>query len=207
MEKITLAANLRSDRGKGAARRLRRSDQIPAVAYGKGSEAIALTVSPKELLKILTGELGLNSVIELSLDGGKQKLDVLVADYQHHPVTRQLLHADFRTVALDRPVNVDVPLELYGKAKGIVMGGDLKQVYRRVPVRCLPNSIPAKIRCDITELGLEENLPAKSLPLPEGVELRLPAERTVASIIAGRRVKAQGAEGEGETEEKGKGKK
>jgi len=78
---------------------------------------------------------------------------------------------------------VEVPLELTGKAAGVVAGGTLRQVFRKLPIRCLPNLIPVKLVHDVTTLGLDGHVAAKDLGLPEGVSVRLPAEQTVASIV------------------------
>lgn len=180
LRKISVSA--RQGKGKGEATRLRRSGQIPAVAYGKKLAAQSLAVKPEELRSVLTSERGRNTVIELDVDG-KSKLTVLLRDYQHHPVSRAILHADFVQIALDEPVDVQIPLEMTGKPVGVVKGGVLRQVFRRIPVRCLPQKIPVKVVHDVTELDLDGHVPAKSLALPEGVEVRLPPEQTVIAIV------------------------
>lgn len=180
LRKISVSA--RDGRGKGEASRLRRTGRIPAVAYGKKLAAQALAVSPEDLKGVLASEHGRNTVIELDVDG-KSKLTVLLRDYQHHPVSRAILHADFVQIALDEPVDVQVPLETTGKPIGVVKGGILRQVFRRVPVRCLPQLTPVKIVHDVTELDLDGHVPAKALKLPEGVSVRLPPEQTVIAIV------------------------
>lgn len=180
LRKISVSA--RQGKGKGEAARLRRTGQIPAVAYGKKLAAQALSMKPEELRSVLKSERGRNTVIELDVEG-KDKLTVLLCDYQHHPVSRELLHADFLQIALDEPVDVQIPLEMTGKPVGVVKGGVLRQVFRRIPVRCLPQLIPVKVVHDVTELDLDGHVPAKSLALPEGVEVRLPPEQTVIAIV------------------------
>ncbi|HEV8551145.1 MAG TPA: 50S ribosomal protein L25 [Polyangiaceae bacterium] len=182
MDLRKISASARDGKGKGEAARLRRSGRIPAIAYGKKLAAQSLAVAPEELRSVLTSERGRNTVIELDVDG-KNKLTVLLRDYQHHPVSRALLHADFVQIALDEPVDVQIPLEVTGKPVGVVKGGVLRQVFRRIPVRCLPQKIPVKIVHDVTELDLDGHVQAKSLALPEGVEVRLPAEQTVIAIV------------------------
>lgn len=182
MDLRKISASAREGKGKGEAARLRRSGRIPAIAYGKKLAAQALAVAPEELRSVLTSERGRNTVIELDVDG-KNKLTVLLRDYQHHPVSRAILHADFVQIALDEPVDVQIPLEMTGKPVGVVKGGVLRQVFRRIPVRCLPQKIPVKIVHDVTELDLDGHVPAKALALPEGVEVRLPAEQTVIAIV------------------------
>lgn len=195
MEIVKLEAKPRPESGKGPAKRLRRAGQIPAVAYGKNLPATSLAVSPKVLLKALTSEHGRNTVIQLDLDGG-DSLMVMVRDYSYHPVTRELLHADFVQIKLDEPVDVEVPFETVGRAQGVVLGGTLQQVYRKLPVRCLPQQIPTKIQADVTSLGLNAQLKVGDLALPEGVSVRLPAEQTIVNVSAPERSEApEGAEG------------
>ncbi|HTQ07071.1 MAG TPA: 50S ribosomal protein L25 [Polyangiaceae bacterium] len=182
MDLRKISASTREGRGKGEATRLRRTGRIPAVAYGKKLAAQALAVSPEDLKGVLASEHGRNTVIELDVEG-KNKLTVLLRDYQHHPVSRAILHADFVQIALDEPVDVQVPLETTGKAVGVVKGGILRQVFRRVPVRCLPQLTPVKIVHDVTELDLDGHVPAKALKLPEGVSVRLPPEQTVIAVV------------------------
>lgn len=183
MEIVKLDATPRPEFGKGPAKRLRREGKIPAVAYGNGLAATTIAISPKLLLKTLEGEHGLNSVMQLALDGG-DTITVMLQDYAYHPVTRALLHADFIQIRLDEPVEVEVPFECVGKAAGVVLGGVLQQVYRKLPIRCLPEKIPTKIQADVTSLGVSSIYKVGDLVLPEGVSIRLPAEQTLASISA-----------------------
>src|SRR5437016_3877465 len=149
MQSMKLSAEPRTDAGKGAVRRLRATGRIPGVAYGPKLEATALTISPKDVTAVLATERGRNSVIELSI-GSEKKLTVLLADFQYHPVTRSLLHADFREIKEDEPIDVDVPFEAIGKAKGVIAGGVLRIVFRKLPLRCLPALVPAKITHDVS---------------------------------------------------------
>ena len=182
MELVKVPAIRRNESGKGPARRLRHEGKIPATAYGKEMEAESLAVAPKDLFAVLKSDHGRNSVIELQVEG-EGKRTVLLADYQYHPVSREFLHADFLQIHLDRPVEVDVPFELTGKPKGVVMGGVLRQVYRKLPIRCLPEQIPVKIEYDVTELELDDHVAVRDLALPEGVVVRLDESRTVAGVV------------------------
>jgi large subunit ribosomal protein L25 len=182
MESIKVSASRRSEGGKGVASRLRATGKIPAVAYGKQLPAQALAVTPESIKQVLVSPYGSNNVIELDVDG-KDKLTVLLRDYQYHPVSRSLLHADFVQIHLDQPVDVEVPLELPGKPVGVVKGGTLRQVFRKLPIRALPNNIPVKIVHDVTNLDLDGHVAPKDLALPEGVSVRLPQEQTIASIV------------------------
>jgi large subunit ribosomal protein L25 len=182
MELRKFNASVRTGTGKGENGRLRRTGQVPAVAYGRGQPARSLMVAPGDLSAVLSSEHGRNSVIELSV-GDKEKLTVLLRDFQHHPVTRAFLHADFVQISLDQPVDVEIPLETTGKAIGVVKGGILRQVFRKIPVRCLPGLIPVKVVHDVTALELDGHVAAKDLGLPEGVSVRLPPGQTVIAVV------------------------
>lgn len=179
-----VAATTRPTRGKGAARRLRNAGQIPAVAYGKDmAKALSLSVMPKDIISVLKSERGQNTVLKMQVPDAPELL-VLIKSYSLHPVQRTLEHVDFVEVKLDRTVDVDVPLVATGKPIGLANGGIVRQVYRTVPVRCLPDRIPLKIEVDISGLDIHESLHASALPLAEGVEVRLSAEQTVIAIVA-----------------------
>lgn len=191
MEIIKMKAEERQGTGKSVAARLRRGGHIPAVAYGKGANTLHLAVSPKELLGVLKSEHGKNSVVELGVTGNP--LTVLVRDYSYHPVSRDLLHVDFIQIKLDQEVDVEVPFVTTGKCVGITAGGQLRIVFRSLPIRCLPEKIPTRIEHDVTNVGLNEAVHAADLKLPAGVSVRLPAEQTVASVVAPEREKAEDA--------------
>jgi len=182
MDIMKLSATKRSEQGKGPSRRLRAAGRIPAIAYGKNFAATSLAVDPKALKVALSTAHGRNSVLEVDVEG--TKITAMVRMYAHHPISREILHADFLQVDLKEPIDVGVPFKLIGKAKGIVSGGILMQVYRELPVRCLPEKIPVFIEMDVTELDLGESLKTSQLKLPEGVSVRLPAEQTVAAVVA-----------------------
>lgn len=190
----SVTANPRTESGKGAARRLRNSGQIPAVAYGKGLPATTLAVTPKDIVSVLQSERGKNTVLQMKVNGASDLL-VMIKDFSYHPVTRALQHVDFIQVKLDEPVEADVPLVTTGRAAGVTLGGVLRQVYRTLPVRCMPDRIPLKIETDVTPLELGQSLSVKDLKLPEGVEVRLSPEQTVLSIVAPEKDRSEEAEG------------
>jgi large subunit ribosomal protein L25 len=181
MEIIKLSATTRPDCGKSPSNRLRRTGNIPAVCYGKGLPAFSVAVGPKELLQVLKSAHGKNSVIELNVKDA-QSYTVMVRDFGYHPISRDLLHADFLQVKLDQPVDVSVPLRCTGKAKGLVAGGILQQIFRLIPIRCLPEQIPVDVEIDVTELELGESIKAGKIVLPEGVKVRLPEDQTVVVV-------------------------
>ena len=185
METMALQAEVRTESGKGPARRLRLSGKVPAVVYGPGIEPTALTVNPTELLKGLRSKRGRNVAYELTFDG-KQTL-VMVRDLEVDPVTRDLLHVDFLSVAPDKAVSVTVPLATTGRAKGVVKGGQLNVTLRTVPLLSPPKLVPEEILLDVTGLDLGDLIAVKDLVLPEGVSSTLPADRTLVSVTENRR--------------------
>jgi large subunit ribosomal protein L25 len=157
-----LEATPRSDFGKNEARRTRRQGQLPAVLYGvtgdSGSQAVAIAVNPKALLKILHSESGANTLISLKVTGGGDAR-VLIKDYQLDPITHELLHADFYRVAMDRVIRVTVPIVVRGEAVGVKKdGGILEFVRREIEVECLPGDIPEHLDIDVSELGLHQGV-------------------------------------------------
>src|SRR5512138_616201 len=110
MELTKVAVTRRSESGKGVASRLRNAGKIPATAYWKGEKAVSLAVAPKVLVDVLGSAHGRNTVLELNVEDG-ENFAALLTDFQYHPVSRALLHADFLRIALDAPVDVDVPFE------------------------------------------------------------------------------------------------
>ncbi|MGE3958054.1 MAG: 50S ribosomal protein L25 [Vicinamibacterales bacterium] len=157
-----LDATVRTTIGKNEARRTRREGKVPAVVYGAASEggsrdAVSIAVEPKALLKILHSEAGANTLISLKLDGAETK--VLVKDFQLDPITHQVLHADFLRVAMDRMLEVTIPVLLKGESKGVkVQGGLLEFIRREIQIECLPSDIPEHVDVDITDLAVGQGI-------------------------------------------------
>ena len=151
-----LDATVRETIGKNEARRTRREGRVPAIVYGAASQggnrdAVSIAVDPKALLKILHSESGANTLISLKLDGTDTK--VLVKDFQLDPITHAVLHADFYRVAMDRMIQVTIPVNVKGEARGVKQqGGILEFVRREVEIECLPSDIPEHIDIDVSEL-------------------------------------------------------
>ena len=145
-----LEATVRETIGKNEARRTRREGKVPAVVYGSG-DATPIAVDPKALLKILHSEAGANTLISLKLGGVDAK--VLVKDFQLDPITHHVLHADFYRVAMDRMIEVTIPVLVKGEPKGVkLQGGIVEFVRREIVIECLPADIPEHVDVDVTEL-------------------------------------------------------
>jgi len=160
---VTLQAVKRGDKGKNEARRHRAAGRLPAIVYGTGNQPIPVTVEPKALSRILHSDSGANTLITLRVEG-ESDARVLVKEYQLDPITHDLLHADFYRVAMDKVIQVTVPITLKGDAKGVkLQGGIVDFVTRQIEVECLPGDIPDQIDVDITELMMNDGVRVRDL--------------------------------------------
>ena len=159
-----LEAIARETFGKNEARRTRREGKVPGVLYGgDGAKATPISVEPKALLKILHSESGANTLISLKLSGVADT-KVLVKEYQLDPVTHQVLHADFYRVAMDKLIQVTIPVVVKGEPKGVKQqGGILEFIRREIEVECLPADIPENVEVDVSELMLHQGIRVRDL--------------------------------------------
>ena len=165
-----LDAEMRDDTGKGASRRLRRENKIPAVLYGAGRPAWSLTLPGNQLVRNLQDEAFYASIIDLSLDGKIQK--VFLRDLQRHPAKPLILHVDLQRVRDDVEMTVVLPLHYLNEdvSHGVKMEGG--QVIRNtvdIEISCLPGVLPEFIEVDLIDLKLGESLHLSDVKLPEGV--------------------------------------
>jgi large subunit ribosomal protein L25 len=140
-----------SSRGKNEARRLRAAGRIPGVLYGARQQAVAVSLDPKQISRILHSETGHNTLFDLQVAGEKSK--VMIVDWQYEPLHGKLLHIDLKRIAMDEKIRVSVPIHLVGEAEGVKQqGGILDQVLREVEIECLPGDIPSHIDADVSKL-------------------------------------------------------
>jgi large subunit ribosomal protein L25 len=151
------------------------------VLYGPGGETTSLSLSPKDLIKALANPWGRNTVLSLSY-GGSPEL-AMVKDVAYHPISRMPLHADFYRVAADREVVVPVPFQTQGRAVGVQKGGVLKVVQRTVPVRTVPEKIPALIEVDVSHLEMLDVIAVKDVAVPEGVRIAMRPTQTLVAVV------------------------
>jgi large subunit ribosomal protein L25 len=127
-------------------------------------EGVSIAVDPKAVLRILHSDSGANTLINLKLDGNEAR--VMVKEYQLDPITHQLLHADFYQLAMDKVITVTVPVILHGESRGVKQQGGLVDfVTREIQVQCLPTDIPEHIDVDVSELGLNESIRLRDMPV------------------------------------------
>jgi len=168
---------------KNAARRVRAAGKIPAVVYGAAEPAVAVEVDPRQIQKILHSETGHNSIFDLELPGSKAK--VMIVDWQYEPIKGKLIHIDFKRIALDKPIRVEVPIQLTGTAVGVkTQGGILDQMLREVEIECLPGDIPGHIDLDVTELTFNKVLRVSDLPHTGKLRFITPEDTPVAHVVS-----------------------
>jgi large subunit ribosomal protein L25 len=183
MEQVTLRADQRTSSGSRPAKRLRREGRIPAIVYGRGQEAVSVTVSQRDLYGALHTEAGLNALINLEIDGGDTVLSV-AREIQRHPVRGEITHLDFIKVSLDVAIQADVGLDYVGDPVGVrEEGGFVEAIENSVLIEALPTQIPSSIEVDINELGIGDTLKVADLPAIEGVEYVDDPERPLVTVL------------------------
>ncbi|HEY4322004.1 MAG TPA: 50S ribosomal protein L25 [Gemmatimonadales bacterium] len=208
MQQVNLAAQSRTNTGKGAARSLRREGKVPATIYGQSIEARSLAVEHRALLKLLEVIGGEAALLDVSIDGGAP-VKALVREVQRNPVKRtDIIHLDLYAVTADKPIEVEIPVHIVGTAEGVRnQGGVLDHHLHRVTIKVLPGDIPEHIEIDVTNLALGHAIHIGDLKLAKG-EFVNDDGVSVVSVIASRAeiaAETTPAVGEPEVIKKGKG--
>jgi len=197
MASASLSAEMRSDTGKGVARKLRAAGRVPGVVYGHGREPQSLSLNARELEKLLGSIAAGSTVVELSL--GSATTNTLIREVQRHPFKKQILHVDFMELVAGEKVIVDIPLVFVGTPEGVRTGGGLlEQILHSIEVNVDPSSIPNHIDVDVSQMIMGHSLHVRDLNLPEGVEVLTDEDATVCAVIAPRAVVEEAAAAEGE---------
>jgi large subunit ribosomal protein L25 len=185
MTEFIVEATIRQELGKNAARRIRKTGQIPAVLYGGAAAPLPVAVNGKQVAAILRSEAGHNTIFTVKVSG-QEDVKAMVKDWLVDPVKGSLLHVDLQRVAMDVRLRVKVPVHTFGEPVGVkVQGGILETVTREVELECLPGDIPDEIRVDITELSIGKHLRAGDLPLdPQKIKLVTDPDRVIVHVVA-----------------------
>jgi large subunit ribosomal protein L25 len=199
MASASLSAEMRTERGKGVARKLRAAGRVPGVVYGHGREPQSLSLVARDLDKLLSHIAAGSTVIELTL--GKATTKTLIREIQRHPFKKQILHIDFMELVAGEKVIVDIPLVFVGIPEGVRLSGALlEQIVHSIEVNVDPSSIPNHIDVDVTNLAMGHSLHVRDLVLPPGLEVLTDEDTTICAVIAPRAVVEEKAEGEAEGE-------
>lgn len=183
MERVTLNVQKREEKGKGAARSLRRAMMIPAVLY-RGGGSLPIKIPKKELLQFVHSTAGEQVMVNLKFAEGDNRL-ALMKEYQVDPTRREMLHVDFFEVSLSEKVRVSVPVSTIGEPVGVKRDkGILQNLLREIEVECLPDKIPGHVRVDISGLEIGQSLHVGDLNLGEDVKILTDPTEVFANIIA-----------------------
>jgi large subunit ribosomal protein L25 len=186
MAHVALTAHSRKGTGKGAARTLRRQALIPAVFYGPEVDPVNLSLKYRDLEKLIKTGAGENVIIDLAIETGESTLShrAMLKEIQMDPVKQTILHVDLYEISMDKKIEVEVPITLTGTAKGVSdEGGILQQVSRTLEISCLPDNIPDSFELDVTDLNIGDSLHVSDLNIPQGIEVLVEGELTIATVV------------------------
>jgi large subunit ribosomal protein L25 len=206
-ERIRLEVQERERSGSRNSRRLRKTGLIPGVLYGRGHTPHPISVSERELRRVLTGTAGLHAILDVVLEGQKTTHSSILKDYQVDPIRGKIDHFDLQEVRLDQPIQTSVVVELVGESVGAKAGGVLSQVAREIRVEALPLEVPERMELDVTSMEIGDSLRLSDLTVPDGVILLDDPETVLATVTVPTKVEEpepeeveeeveEGAEGE-----------
>ena len=200
MSDSVLIAEAGRTTGSAESRRIRREDRIPAVVYGKGMEPISISVNRRDLRVALSGSAGMNTILDLTVDG--TVYPSIVKDMQRHPVRRTVAHVDFIQIDLSEEITVSVPVRLEGEAKQVAMNNGLvDQQMMEIQIRTTPRSIPDELVIDISDMTVDTVITVADVPLPNGVVAVSAEDQTVVTAVTLRVATDEPVAGDSEGEE------
>ena len=200
MSDSVLIAEAGRTTGSAESRRIRREERIPAVVYGQGMEPISISVDRRDLRIALSGAAGMNTILDLTIDGNVYPS--IVKEIQRHPVRRTVAHVDFIQVNLTQEITVGVPVRLEGEAKQVSMNNGLvDQQMMEIQVRTTPRNIPDELVIDITEMTVDSVITVADVNLPNGVVAVSAEDQTVVTVVTLRVAADEPAVDAGEGEE------
>jgi len=201
LELLELTANVRKSTGKGISKALRRQGLIPGVLYGPKSEPIPISVDTLDIEKLFKHSGSNQAPLNLTIKNGESvKKTAMIKDLQLHPVSRRFLHIDLYEVAMDKKIQVRVPVVLTGMAKGTEAGGTLQLIRRELDVLCFPLDIPEFITIDVSEMQIGDSIHVEEITVSENIEVLADTNFTVVTVsgaMADEHGEAREAEEEG----------
>jgi large subunit ribosomal protein L25 len=166
---FVLEASSRVDAGKGASRRLRKQNAVPAIIYGGDKAPANISLQHHHVLHAIENEAFFASIITLNVDGKDES--VIIKDLQRHPAKPRIMHADFLRVSADHALHVKVPLHFINEATsvGVKAGGLVSHILTELEISCLPKDLPEYIEVNVQALNVGDSLHIADLNLPAGV--------------------------------------
>ncbi|MBO6118734.1 MAG: 50S ribosomal protein L25/general stress protein Ctc [Bacteroidales bacterium] len=181
MKTVSMSGSSRKNVGKKDAKALRRDNMVPCVLYGGKEGQVIFAVPAKDFKGLLfTPD---THYVELTIDGNKTM--AILQDIQYHPVTDEVLHADFLRIFDDKPITIAVPVKTTGTAPGVLQGGKLQIKLRKVRLCGLPNAIPQEVVLDISKLGIAQGIKVNEINIPD-VEVMEVKSSVVVTVRATR---------------------
>ncbi|UCF73123.1 MAG: 50S ribosomal protein L25 [Deltaproteobacteria bacterium] len=183
---MQLGAKIRTETGKGPARKLRSMGRLPAIFYGPEIKPIMLSIDYMQIKKILKGKSAENIIFDLRIDSDEkiQSKKVMIKELQRDPVTRDYLHVDFYEIAMGKEVEVEIPVDLINTPIGVSEGGILEVARRGLRVTCMPEDMVDKIDIDVSGLDIGQSLHIKDIAFPPGLKSTEDENLTIATVIA-----------------------
>jgi len=192
---LDLSATKRVGKGNSPARQLRQKGLVPAVIYGPGKAPEMLSVSFRDLEKVLKGSHTIQVLLNLNIEnGGGEIRKAMIKELQTDPVSHEMLHVDFYEIDPDRKILMKVQVVAKGKAAGVEMGGMIQIIRRELEVLCLPDEIPDTIELDVSGLEIGDSIHVKDIHLEGNLEIPAEVDFTVITCL-GKKVEAEGGEG------------
>jgi large subunit ribosomal protein L25 len=184
MAQVTLPAQVRTGKGKGAARKLRRDKKVPAVFYGPKAAPTMLSVSFSDLQALIKSTTSENIILQLQIESdlGVDARSVILKELQTDPIKPLYYHADFYEIAMDKELTLNIAIQLVGTPAGIVKGGMLQHVKRELQVSCLPGNMVESIQVDVSSLDIGDAVHVKDIVLPGGIRSLEDEDETVALV-------------------------
>ncbi len=185
MKAVKLTAQARQQKGTGAAGRIRRKGLVPAIVYGSGKENRLIQFNAHDFDMMMKGHSGEQMLMDLEIEGG-EGLKVLLKEVQHHPVSHQVIHADFNEISMTEKLRLQFPIKLVGEPQGVSQqGGVLEHILRSIEVECLPADILDHADLDVSALMIGDSLSVSAIRLdPAKYTVLSPPDQAVATVLA-----------------------
>lgn len=189
MKSITIQGQKRESVGKKSTQALRDAEKVPCVVYG-GENLIHFSAEEKAFKNLVYTPDA--HTVSIEIDG--QTIPAVLQDIQFHPITDKILHADFYQLREDRPVIMEVPVRITGRARGVVAGGVLRQSFRKLRLKALPANLPDEVVVDVTKLRIGNKIYVGDLKVSEYTFMH-PDNAVVVAVKMSRNAMKSGASG------------
>ena len=184
MKTFELSGTKREDLGTKFAKIVRKEGKVPCIVYGNGKQ-INFTVDQKAINgAVFTPNV---YIVNLNIDG--EVIKTFIKDLQFHPVTDEVMHADFYAFADDQEITVKLPFEFVGSSVGVKAGGKMNIAARKAKVKGLYTNLPETVKVDISDLDLEQSISVKDVKV-ENCKLVDPQDALICRVVPTRASKA-----------------